>query len=38
MNYFKFLITEKIPFRLIIIVLLFLNMLFNNTNNIYKCK
>ncbi|XOB63044.1 hypothetical protein ACMC56_04370 [Campylobacterota bacterium DY0563] len=34
MNYFKFLITEKIPFRLIVIVLLLLNMLFNNTNNI----
>ncbi|WP_321469260.1 hypothetical protein [Halarcobacter sp.] len=34
MNYFKFLITEKIPFRLLIIVLLLLNMLFNNTNNI----
>ena len=34
MNYFKFLITEKIPFRLILIVLLLLNMLFNNTNNI----
>ncbi len=34
MNYFKFLITEKIPFRLVVIVLLLLNMLFNNTNNI----
>ncbi|RXJ93755.1 hypothetical protein CRV00_09850 [Malaciobacter molluscorum] len=34
MNYFKFLLTEKIPYRLVVIVLLLLNMLFNNTNNI----
>ncbi|AXX86511.1 hypothetical protein AMRN_0757 [Malaciobacter marinus] len=34
MNYFKFLITEKIPYRLFVIVLLLLNMLFNNTNNV----
>ncbi|RXK11676.1 hypothetical protein CP965_12970 [Halarcobacter mediterraneus] len=34
MNYFKFLITEKIPYRLLVIVLLLLNMIFNNTNNV----
>lgn len=34
MNYFKFLVTEKIPYRLLVIVLLLLNMLFNNTNNV----
>lgn len=34
MNYFKYFIEEKIPFRIIVIVLLFLNMLVNKPSNV----
>lgn len=34
MNYFKYFIEEKIPFRIIVIVLLFLNMIVNKPSNV----